>query len=69
MVQKRIALSASCLKDKLANVRGAVIMAYPMGLPEYDLVRISLDSDDLKVRKIIKRKEGRKIQSVYQQYR
>lgn len=48
MVQKRIAISSSCLKDKLANVRGAVIMAYPMGLPEYDLVRISLDSDDLK---------------------
>jgi hypothetical protein len=37
------------LRDKISNVRGAVIMAYPMGLPEYDLVRRSLDDESLEV--------------------
>ena len=48
-VQRRIALKSSVILDKIANVRGAVIMAYPMGLPEYDLVKISLDSENLDV--------------------
>eukprot|EP00557_Chaetoceros_sp_GSL56_P002808 CAMPEP_0176502750 /NCGR_PEP_ID=MMETSP0200_2-20121128/14938_1 /TAXON_ID=947934 /ORGANISM="Chaetoceros sp., Strain GSL56" /LENGTH=295 /DNA_ID=CAMNT_0017901879 /DNA_START=106 /DNA_END=993 /DNA_ORIENTATION=+ len=46
-VQKRIALTIETLQDKISNVRGAVVMAYPMGLPEYDLVRISLDDESL----------------------
>jgi len=52
-VQKRVALSQSILQDKIANVRGAVIMAYPMGLPEWDLVKLSLDSDDLEVSTLV----------------
>jgi len=32
--------------DKIANVRGAVMMSYPMGLPEWDVVKMSLDSID-----------------------
>uniref|UniRef100_A0A7S2MUC4 Uncharacterized protein n=1 Tax=Helicotheca tamesis TaxID=374047 RepID=A0A7S2MUC4_9STRA len=45
-VQKRIALTEEELRDKIANVRGAVMMAYPMGLPEWDTVKLALDSVD-----------------------
>jgi len=39
------------LRDKISNVKGAVMMAYPMGLPEWDTVKLALDSiDNLKVR-------------------
>ncbi|KAL3775424.1 hypothetical protein ACHAWO_001438 [Cyclotella atomus] len=42
-VQKKIALTIEAINEKINNVRGAVMMAYPMGLPEWDLVRIVLD--------------------------
>lgn len=45
-VQNRVALTESNLQDKVANVRGAVIMSYPMGLPEWEKVKTVLDSDD-----------------------
>jgi archaellum component FlaC len=50
-VQKKIALTIEEINEKINNVRGAVMMAYPMGLPEWDLVRIVLDEpiDALKV--------------------
>ena len=49
-VQKRVALNETCIHDKLSNIRGAVMIAYPMGLPEWDLVKVGLDSlDSLKV--------------------
>ena len=31
------------INEKINNVRGAVTMAYPMGLPEWDLAKIALD--------------------------
>lgn len=43
-VQRRVALKERDIDDKLANVRGAVVMAYPMGLPEWDTVKVALDS-------------------------
>lgn len=45
-MQRRIALKQECILDKISNVRGAVVMAYPMGLPEWDIVKISLNSKD-----------------------
>jgi hypothetical protein len=41
-----VALSHQTILDKISNVRGAVMMAYPMGLPEWDVVKMSLDSKD-----------------------
>ena len=43
-VVKRVNLSMDLLKDKIANMRGAVMMAYPMGLPEWDTIKLCLDS-------------------------
>ena len=45
-MQKRMSLTLDCILDKIANVRGAVMMAYPMGLPEWDVLKISLDNED-----------------------
>ena len=44
-VTRKIAVNLACLTEKLDNMRGAVMMAYPMGLPEYDTVRMTLESD------------------------
>ena len=41
-----IALTEAVLQEKLDNVRGAVMMAYPMGLPEWDIVRQLLHDED-----------------------
>ena len=46
-VARKVALTRELLDEKVDNVRGAVMMAYPMGLPAYDLVRDMLESDDL----------------------
>lgn len=46
-VQNRVALSESHIHDKIANVRGAVIMAYPMGLPNWETAKAALDYDDM----------------------
>ena len=36
------------LKDAIDNIRGAVMICYPMGLPEWDLIRENLeDKEDL----------------------
>jgi len=45
-VQNRIALTGSQIQDRIANVRGAIIMAYPMGLPKWETVKSVLDSHD-----------------------
>lgn len=37
-VQHKVPLSAAHLKESLQNVRGAVMMCFPMGLPQYDPV-------------------------------
>lgn len=45
-VKARRALTMDALDDKLANMRGAVTMAYPMGLPKWDPVQLALESID-----------------------
>mmetsp|Transcript_11714 Transcript_11714/g.21761 ORF Transcript_11714/g.21761 Transcript_11714/m.21761 type:complete len:285 (+) Transcript_11714:50-904(+) len=37
------AVSISLLTEKLDNIRGAVTMAFPMGLPEWDTVRLTIE--------------------------
>lgn len=42
-VMRKQALTLQGIQEKIDNVRGAVTMAYPMGLPEYDTVRHCLE--------------------------
>ena len=44
LVARKIAVSSAMLKEKLEIMGGAVTMAYPMGLPEWDTVRITLET-------------------------
>eukprot|EP00965_Chrysotila_dentata_P004885 159762-Pleurochrysis_carterae.AAC.2 len=37
------ATTAKSLEEAVNNIRGAVMIAYPMGLPDYDLVRQILE--------------------------
>jgi hypothetical protein len=46
MVTNRQAITQELLDEKLANISGAVTMAYPMGLPEWDPVRLALEGED-----------------------
>lgn len=44
LVARKIAVSSAMLKEKLDIMGGAVTMAYPMGLPEWDTVRVTLET-------------------------
>mmetsp|Transcript_9601 Transcript_9601/g.21459 ORF Transcript_9601/g.21459 Transcript_9601/m.21459 type:complete len:280 (-) Transcript_9601:146-985(-) len=45
--QKRIALTEQGIAELLDNVRGAVEVAYPNGLPDWDLAKVSLEDSML----------------------
>merc|ERR1719231_1469368 len=42
-VQMKVPATAKALEDAINNVRGAVMIAFPMGLPDYDTVREILE--------------------------
>jgi len=42
-VQMKAKITAKMLSDAISNVRGAVMICYPMGLPDYDIVRQILE--------------------------
>jgi len=44
-VERKVVTSLPLLQDKLDNIRGAVMMAYPMGLPEWDTVRATIEGE------------------------
>lgn len=45
-VTMRVALTAEMLQEKIDNIRGAVTIAYPMGLPEWDEVPLIIQDKD-----------------------
>lgn len=46
--KRRNALDIDKIKELIMNVKGAVMMSYPMGLPEWDPIRMNLeDTEDL----------------------
>jgi len=45
-VPKKIAMNETILEEKLSHVSGAIKMAYPMGLPDWDTVKTYLESTD-----------------------
>lgn len=46
LVKQRVAVSMQMLEDKLSNCQGAIMMAYPMGLPAWDPVTLCLEGED-----------------------
>ena len=44
-VKARVCMDLEILTEKLNNLKGAVMMAFPMGLPEYDTVRCVLEGE------------------------
>jgi len=42
-VQMKVSATSKELKDAVSNVRGATMICYPMGLPDYDVVRQILE--------------------------
>jgi len=45
-VARKVCLSEQMLLEAIDNIRGAVMICYPMGLPEWDLVRENLESKE-----------------------
>lgn len=45
-VSKKICLTSKVLEEAIDNIRGAVMICYPMGLPEWDNVRIWLEGKE-----------------------
>jgi len=45
-VENRVNLTNAALLDHIDLIRGAVMIAYPMGLPEWDPVRMALEDDE-----------------------
>lgn len=39
-------MTHAALKDAIDNIRGAVMICFPMGLPEWDLVRLLLEDKE-----------------------
>ncbi|DAZ93959.1 TPA: hypothetical protein N0F65_001094 [Lagenidium giganteum] len=46
-IERKVCMNKATLEEKLMNIRGAVMMAFPMGLPPYDPVKQLLDSADV----------------------
>ena len=46
-VQRKVATTAEALEEAVNNIRGAVMIVYPMGLPDYDHVRMILEEREL----------------------
>jgi len=45
-VARKVTLTHAALKEAIDNIRGAVMICYPMGLPEWDLVRLLLEDKE-----------------------
>ena len=46
LVTRKVPVTLSYLEEKLDNIRGAVTMAFPMGLPTWDTVRLTIEGTD-----------------------
>ena len=45
-VARKVPLTMAVLQERIDHISGAVTMAYPMGLPEYDPIRCILDGKE-----------------------
>jgi hypothetical protein len=42
-VERKVCLTAKMLENKIDEVKGAVMICYPMGLPQWDAMRLILE--------------------------
>jgi hypothetical protein len=45
-VERKVCLTAKMLQDKIEEIKGAVMICYPMGLPKWDAMRLILEGED-----------------------
>lgn len=45
-VGRKVLLTEAALEEAIDNIRGAVMIAFPQGLPEWDLVRQGLEGSE-----------------------
>ena len=45
-VERKVCLTAKMLEEKIQEVKGAVMICYPMGLPAWDPMRLILEGQD-----------------------
>ena len=45
-VERKVCLTAKMLEDKIEEVKGAVLICYPMGVPQWDAMRLILEGQD-----------------------
>lgn len=45
-VERRVCLTVKMLQDKVEEVKGAVMICYPMGLPKWDAMRLIVEDSD-----------------------
>ena len=45
-VARKVLLTKAALEEAIDNIRGAVMIAFPQGLPEWDRVRQSLEGTE-----------------------
>lgn len=45
-VERKVPLTVQMLKSKIEEVKGAVMICYPMGLPNWDAMRLILEDQD-----------------------
>lgn len=43
---RKVNLTEKLLTEAIDNIRGAVMICYPMGLPEWDLIRENLEGTE-----------------------
>ena len=46
MADRKMPMTIEFLQEKLDNIRGVVMMAYPMGLPAYDIIRLTIEGNE-----------------------
>lgn len=46
-VDRKVPINVPMLQERVDNIRGAVMMAYPMGLPEHDVIRLILEGNEV----------------------
>ena len=45
-VARKVVLTQAMLEESIDNIRGGVMIAFPQGLPEWDLVRQALEDNE-----------------------